>query len=315
MIAVIGEALIDLVAGSDGRFAARPGGAGFNTARTIGRLGGTPAFVDRLSGDGFGRLLRSTLDGDGVTLAVPEPAGLPTTLALVDVDAAGVPRYRFYLDATSAPALEYPVLACAVPAGVTALHAGGLALAVEPIATSIDRLIATDLPPGTLLMIDPNCRPEAVADRQAYLARLSRILRRADVVKVSVEDLDYLAPGTPPASAAADLLGQGPTLVLLTDGPYPARAFLRDEVVSAEVPAVTVADTVGAGDAFGGAFLARWSRAGLTRSDLGQPALVRGALRAAAEVAALTCTRVGAEPPWLAEVADRPGWRDGGALP
>ena len=174
-----------------------------------------------------------------MTLAVPEPAGLPTTLALVDVDAAGLPRYRFYLDGTSAPALDYPALARAVPAGVTALHAGSLALVAEPIAASIDRLIAADLPPGTLLMIDPNCRPEAIADRQAYLARLSRILRRADVVKVSVEDLDYLAPGTPAPDAAAALLGQGPALVLLTDGPHPARAFLRDEVVSAEVPAVT----------------------------------------------------------------------------
>src|SRR5690242_12364783 len=207
MIAVIGEALIDMVAGSDGRFAARPGGAGFNTARTIGRLGVTPAFLDRLSGDGFGRLLRSTLDSDGVTLGVPEPTGLPTTLALVDLDTAGVPRYRFYLDGTSAPALEYPVLAAALPADLTALHAGGLALAAEPIATSIDQLISADLPSGTLLMIDPNCRTDAIADRQAYLARLSRMLRRADVVKVSVEDLDYLAPGIPAESAAAGLLG------------------------------------------------------------------------------------------------------------
>jgi fructokinase len=315
MIAVTGEALIDLVAGSDGRFAARPGGAPFNTARTIGRLGLSPAFLGRLSGDGFGRLLRSTLEGDGVTLAVPEAAGLPTTLALVDVDAAGVPRYRFYLDATSAPALEYLALAGAVPAGMTALHAGGLALIAEPIADSIDRLIGAGLAPGTLLMIDPNCRPEAITDRQAYLDRLSRILRRADVVKVSVEDLDYLAPGTPAASAAAGLLGQGPALVLLTDGPYPARGFLRDVVVSAEVPAVTVADTVGAGDAFGGAFLAWWSRRRLTRSDLHLRGPVHGALQAAAEVAALTCTRVGAEPPWLAEVCDRPGWRDTVPLP
>jgi fructokinase len=226
-----------------------------------------------------------------------------------------LPRYRFYLDGTSAPALEYPALARAVPAGVTALHAGSLALVAEPIAASIDRLISADLPPGTLLMIDPNCRPEAIADRQAYLARLSRILRRADVIKVSVEDLDYLAPGTPAPDAAAALLGQGPALVLLTDGPHPARAFLRDEVISAEVPAVPVADTVGAGDAFGGAFLAWWSGHGLTRSDLCQPAPVRGAIQAAAEVAALTCTRIGAEPPWLAEVRGRPGWRDRAPLP
>jgi fructokinase len=308
VIAVTGEALIDIVAGQDGLLVARPGGGPFNTARTIGRLGRSPVFLGRLSADRFGRLLRASLDADGVTLAVPEPARQPTTLALAEIGPDGSAAYRFYLDGTSATELEYPALAGALPRGVTALHAGGLALAAEPIATSIDRLIATDLPPAALLMIDPNCRPAVIADRQAYLALLSRILSRADVVKVSVEDLDYLCPGTPAADAAAGLLGQGPALVLLTDGPLPARAFLPGEVLSAEVPAVPVADTVGAGDAFGGAFLAWWSGRGLTRSDLRRPTPVRGALQAAAEVAALTCTRVGAEPPWLAEVAGRPGW-------
>ncbi len=311
MIAVTGEALIDLVADHDGRIAARPGGGPFNTARTVGRLGLAPAFLGRLSVDRFGRQLRASLDQDGVTLAVPELVAAPTTLAMVDVDAGGSPGYRFYLAGTSAAALDYPALSAALPGDVTALHAGSLALVMEPIATSIERLIASDLPPDALLMMDPNCRPEVITDRPAYLARLSRILRRTDVVKVSVEDLDYLAPGTPAPAAAAALLGQGPPLVLLTDGPHPARAFLRDDVVSAEAPPVTVVDTVGAGDAFGGAFLAWWSDSGLTRSDLHQSGPVREALQAAAEVASLTCTRVGAEPPWLAEVRDRPGWRSG----
>jgi fructokinase len=309
VIAVAGEALIDLVAGQDGHITARPGGGPFNTARTIGRLGLSPVFLDRLSADRFGRLLRATLEADGVTPGVTEPAGAPTTLAVVDVDPAGSPRYRFYLDGTSAPALEYPALVGALPAGMTVLYTGALALVAEPIASSIARLVASDLPPGALLMVDPNCRPEAITDRQAYLARLSAILRRADVVKVSVEDLDYLAPGTAAPDAAAALLGQGPALVLLTDGPRPARAFLRDEVITAEVPAVTVADTVGAGDAFGGAFLAWWTGNGLTRSGLHQAGPVCAALQAATEVAALTCTRAGAEPPWLAEVRGRPGWR------
>ena len=311
MIAVTGEALIDLVADHDGRIAARPGGGPLNAARTIGRLGLAPAFLGRLSADRFGRQLRASLDHDGVTLAVPGLVEAPTSLAMVEVDAGGLPRYRFYLAGTSAPALDYPALSGALPRGVTALHAGSLALVMEPIATSIERLIDTDLPGDALLMIDPNCRPEVITDRPEYLARLSRILRRADVVKVSVEDLDYLAAGTPAAAAAAALLGQGPALVLLTDGPRTARAFLRDVVVTAEVPPVTVVDTVGAGDAFGGAFLAWWSGNGLGRSDLHRAGLVREALQAAAEVASLTCERVGAEPPWLTEVRDQPGWLPG----
>ena len=262
MITVTGEALIDLVIDGDGSPRPRPGGGPFNTARTIGRLGLAPAFLGRLSRDGFGDQLRARLDQDGVTLAVPQLSDAPTTLAVVDVDAAGAPRYRFYLAGTSSAALEYPLLTAALPDGMTALHAGTLALVMEPIATSIERLITTDLPPGALVMIDPNCRPAAIADRPAYQARLARILRRADVVKASVEDLAYLYPGATARAAATALLGQGPRLVLVTDGPRPARAFLPGQELSVDVPAVQVVDTIGAGDAFGGALchglLAGW---------------------------------------------------------
>src|SRR5262249_62081895 len=67
----------------------RPGGGPFNTARTIGRLGLAPAFLGRLSQDSFGDQLRARLDEDGVTLAVPQPAGVPTPLAIVDSAPAG----------------------------------------------------------------------------------------------------------------------------------------------------------------------------------------------------------------------------------
>ena len=305
MIAVIGEALIDLVVDHDDRVRARPGGGPFNAARTMGRLGLTPAFLGRLSQDSFGRLLRAALDQDGVTLAVPEPAAVPTTLAVVEVDAGGAPSYHFYLAGTSSAALEYPLLSAALPDGVTAVHAGSLALAMEPVAAGIERLITSDLAPATLVMIDPNCRPEAITDQRAYRARLARILRRADVVKVSMEDLAFLSPGVPARAAAAAMLGEGPGLILLTDGPRTARAFLPGQEISTDVPAVKVVDTIGAGDAFGGAFLAWWSRKELSRSDLHLAGAVREALRTAAEVAALTCTRAGAEPPWPAELPEQ----------
>jgi len=311
MITVTGEALIDLVIDGDGSPRPRPGGGPFNTARTIGRLGLAPAFLGRLSRDGFGDQLRARLDQDGVTLAVPQLSDAPTTLAVVDVDAAGAPRYRFYLAGTSSAALEYPLLTAALPDGMTALHAGTLALVMEPIATSIERLITTDLPPGALVMIDPNCRPAAIADRPAYQARLARILRRADVVKASVEDLAYLYPGATARAAAAALLGQGPRLVLVTDGPRPAWAFLPGQEMSVAVPVVPVVDTIGAGDAFGGAFLAWWSGNGLAKSDLQRAGPVHGALQAATEVASVTCTRAGAEPPWLEELAGKPSWASG----
>lgn len=307
MIAVVGEALIDLVVDRDGGVDPRPGGGPFNTARTIARLGEPAVFLGRLAGDGFGAMLRGRLDADGVTVGVPEPSSAPTTLAVADVDSAGVARYGFYLTDTAAADLDHLALSAALDglraAGhpVTALHVGTLGLVMEPIASAVEWLIAADLPPDLLVMADPNCRPGTISDRDGYVARLGRILARADVVKASVEDLAYLMPGAPPGEAAATLLKQGPALVLVTDGPHPARAFLPGQEITAEVPAVEVVDTIGAGDAFGGGFLAWWNANGLTRADLSRPGAVRAALAVAAEIAALTCARAGADPPHRAE--------------
>jgi fructokinase len=306
VIAVVGEALIDLVVDRAGGVDARPGGGPFNTARTIARLGQPAAFLGRLAGDGFGAMLRGRLEADGV-LGVLGPSPEPTTLAVADVDSAGVARYGFYLRDTAAADLDHASLAGALAAlaaaghRTTALHVGTLGLVMEPIASGTERLIAAHLPLDVLLMADPNCRPGAIVDRNAYLARLDRILRRTDVVKASVEDLAYLLPDAPPHEAAAILLKRGPRLVLVTDGPHPARAFLPGRELTAEVPPVQVVDTIGAGDAFGGGFLAWWTANGLTRSDLPDGDAVTAALAAAAEVAALTCARPGAEPPLRAE--------------
>lgn len=307
LIAVVGEALIDLVVDRNGGVDPRPGGGPFNTARTIARLGEPAVFLGRLAGDGFGALLRGRLEADGVTLGVPEPSSAPTTLAVADVDSAGIARYGFYLTQTAAADLDDAALAAALArlrAGgraLGALHVGTLGLVMEPIGSAVERLITTALPPDLLVMADPNCRPGTITDRDGYRARLGRILARADVVKASVEDLAYLSPGASPAEAAAELLRQGAALVLVTDGPGPARAFLPGQEIAAEVPAVRVVDTIGAGDAFGGGFLAWWTANGLTRADLAQPGAVRAALTVAVEIAALTCARAGADPPRRAE--------------
>jgi fructokinase len=157
-------------------------------------------------------------------------------------------------------------------------------------------------------MLDPNCRPGAVADHDAFRKRVGVFARRADIVKASVEDLAYLDPDRPPAAAAAAVLAAGPSLVLVTDVPHPARAFLPGAVLAEPVPAVTVADTIGAGDAFGGGFLAWWTAHGLGREELRDEELAAVALRTAAAVAALTCARPGADPPARAELQARNWW-------
>ena len=65
---------------------------------------------------------------------------------------------------------------------------------MEPVGTSTERMVVS-APDGVTVMLDPNCRPRAIASRQDYLDRLDRILHRADIVKTSTEDLAYLFPG------------------------------------------------------------------------------------------------------------------------
>src|ERR1700760_2394537 len=169
MITVAHEALIDLIVDADGHVDPRLGGAGFNVTRAVARLGRPVAYLGRLSGDRFGQLIRANLDQHGVKIAVEAPSAAPTTLALVDIDPAGVPSYHFYLAGTSAAAVG-PAEAV-LPDGTTALHVGRLGLVMEPVGTSLEHLVAA-LPAGVTVMLDPNCRPGAITSRQAYLDRL-----------------------------------------------------------------------------------------------------------------------------------------------
>jgi fructokinase len=308
VIVVAGEALIDLVVSPDGQVAARPGGSPFNAARGLARLGAETVFLARLARDRFGRLLADRLAADGVTIGVPEPSSRPSTLAIATLDQAGNADYAFYLDGTAGADLEYAALRKALSADASALHVGDLGLVMEPIGAAIERLIRDDVPASTLVLLDPNCRPSAVTDHAAYRRRVGFLAGRADVVKASTEDLAYLYPGAPPEEAARALLDGGAALVLVTDGPRPARAFRPGAVLSEEVPPVTVVDTIGAGDAFGGGFLAWWTAHGLGQAELGRDDLVRNALKAATAAGALTCTRPGADPPTLAELRARNWW-------
>jgi fructokinase len=307
MIAVAGEVLIDLVTGPDGRFDARPGGGPYNAARTLARLGVPATFIGRTGGDAFGNLLRGRLAAEGVVHGVPEPSERPTALAVVTLDEKGSAGYAFYLESAAAD-VDEDAMRKALPPELTAFHVGALGLVMEPMGAAIESLVLAGLPGDPLLFLDPNCRPAAVPGYGAYRARVGAIARRADIVKASTEDLGYLYPGVPPQHAARALLTEGASLVLVTDGPRPAHAFTGGEVLGEPVPAVVVADTIGAGDAFGGAFLAWWTAHGLGRDELRRADLVRPALRAATAAAALTCARPGADPPALSELTARNWW-------
>jgi fructokinase len=299
MISVIGESLVDLVITIDGAVDAALGGAPFNTARACGRLGVDVRYVGAVSTDRFGTMIAARLAADGVDVASVTPVDVPTTIAAAEVDGDGSATYRFYLDGTSAPALESIPLAALAGRIV---FTGGLALVLEPMATAVEAALGARTA-EQLVMVDVNCRPTIVTDRSIYVDRVGRVLRAADVVKVSDEDLAYLAPGVDPVAAATDLLASGPSTVLLTRGGDGVVVITASGSTTVEVARVNVVDTIGAGDAFGAGFLAWWSISGLGRREAGDIDLLIAAVRAASDVAAIVVTRRGADPPWRNELA------------
>lgn len=301
MITVVGEALIDLVVDPAGQVTAALGGAPFNTARASGRLGVDVSFVGALSDDRFGSMLRDQLVADGVDVSRAPTVGVPTTLAAAELDERGAATYRFYIEGTSAPTLDRePVLAAG---GV--VFTGGLALVLEPMASTVETMVrsATD---DTMVVIDVNCRPLVIDDRDAYVDRVRRVVARTAIVKVSDEDLAYLSPGLAPLDAARELLGFGPSVVMVTRGGSGVHVLTRSGDRFVPVEQVDVVDTIGAGDTFGGALITWLTLHRVGASELGDLALLERAVQAANLAAGVACTRRGADPPHLADLP--PDW-------
>jgi len=306
VIVVAGDALVDLIVRADGSITAVPGGGPYNSARAVGRLGVPVAWIGGLSTDRFGRELEAGLAGAGVDLSMAQRTDLPTTLALAEIGADGAASYRFYTDSTSAPAVLPGPLARGLPEDTDAVLTGTLGFVLEPMAATLEAMVAV-LPPEMLLMVDPNCRPSITRDPDAFRARIARVLARADIVKVSTEDLAFLVPGETPVAALGWLAALGPRVILVTDGAQPVRVLIDGVEHLVPAPAVDVVDTIGAGDTFGGAFLACLVQGGGGRGAAGDPDAVLRAARFAVRASAFVCSRAGANPPTLAELGGWPG--------
>ena len=308
MILCCGEALIDMIptptkAGPDG-FVPHAGGAVFNTAIALGRLGAQVGMLSGLSSDMFGRQLVDGLKASHVDVSHVVLSDRPTTLAFVRL-VGGHATYDFY-DENFAGRMITPEDMPALSSEVSALYFGGISLACEPGADAYAELLARNAE-GRAVMIDPNIRPGFIKDIERYRQRLDRMLALSDIVKVSDEDLNWINPA--PLSLrdkVAELLKKGPSVVILTRGGEGATGYLAngEEV---QVPAVKaeIVDTVGAGDTFNAGVLAKMSELGqLHKSALVTlaPEVLSEALAYGARVAAVTVSRAGANPPWVEEI-------------
>ena len=308
MILCCGEALIDMVAatsldGPDG-FVPHSGGAVFNTAIALGRLGARAGMLTGLSHDMFGDQLADALKASDVDTTHIIRSDRPSTLAFVKLE-DGQASYSFF-DENSAGRMIRAEDMPALTSDITALFFGGISLASDPSASAYAALL--DRQGGSrAVMIDPNIRPLFITDAEGYRRRMAAMIRQADIVKVSDEDLNWLNPAPlTQAEKISAMLDTGPSVVIVTQGAEGAIATLADGT-SITVPAVKthVVDTIGAGDTFNAGFLAKLSELGLlTPEALGtlDPDALRDAMTYGARVAAITVSRVGANPPWANEL-------------
>ncbi len=306
MILCCGEALIDMLPretqAGEATFAPHAGGAVYNTAIALGRLGAPAGFFTALAEDFFGQMLADGLAASKVDESLCLRRPRPETLAFVRLE-NGQARYAFYDEATAGRMLTAADLP-ALPASVTALFFGGISLVGEPCGGAYEALMLREAG-ARATMIDPNIRPGFITNAPAYRARLARMIAAADIVKLSDEDLHWLEGDGDMATLARGILARGPNVVLITEGAAGAHGFTANHSVFAPARKVTVADTVGAGDTFNAGVLASLDRAGLLNKTalaaLPEDKLI-AAIKLGITAAAITVSRPGANPPWAEEI-------------
>jgi fructokinase len=310
MFVVAGEALMDVFTGATTptgmTLDARIGGSPLNVAFGLARLGQRVAFLGGISNGELGNRLADALRAEGVSLDAVHRSAAPTTISLVGVDAKGVPEYAFY--GTGAADCTLPLAALErMPAEARALHVGSYTMIVGETAAT-QRALIERVRGRMVVSYDPNLRLNVEADLAVWRATLEWMLPRTDILKLSDEDLGLLYPGIDPAAFAADCLGKGAGLVALTRGGKGAFAWHASGVCEVPPVVVDVIDTVGAGDTFQAALLARLDELGALSPDgvrgMGAATLL-DAMRFAAQAAAITCSRRGADLPRRAELGIR----------
>jgi fructokinase len=186
---------------------------------------------------------------------------------------------------------------------IAALYFGGVSLACEP---GVDAYAAPieQVHEDRVILIDPNIRPSFITDDDRHRARLEGMIAKADIVKISDEDLNWMVPDDASTEdKAKTLLRYAPRIVILTHGGDGATGYLQDGTeVQICAETVEVVDTVGAGDKFNAGLLSAISDEGLpTKKRLNSitPIQLEAALTFGARVAAVTVSRAAANPPWL----------------
>ncbi|AZO42354.1 carbohydrate kinase [Mesorhizobium sp. M7D.F.Ca.US.005.01.1.1] len=307
MILCCGEALIDMLprttTAGEPAFAPYVGGAVFNTAIALGRLGAPAGFFSGLSSDLFGGQFRDALGASKVSSTYAHTSPRPTTLAFVKLT-NGQATYTFYDENTAGRLLTIDDLP-QLGGEIEAMLFGAISLISEPAGSAYEEFMRREQA-SRVMMLDPNIRPNFIPDKAKHLRRIRAMMAMADIVKLSDEDLNWFGEAGSHEDVIRNWLDRGPKLIVVTHGSEGAVGYSKEHAVTVMPEKVEVVDTVGAGDTFNAGILASLHEQGLLTkaaiASLSQSAIGK-ALALGAKAAAVTVSRAGANPPWRHEIA------------
>lgn len=286
---VFGEALTDFVRTDEHSWHSVAGGACWNVARVAGTLGTTAAWAGAVSDDFLGAEIEAKSRTANLDLRFLQKAPKPPLIAMVHK--VNPPAYFFLGNDTADLAFDDQLLPQGWQDACEIAHFGCISLVRQPLAGRLIRIAETLKRAGVKISYDPNHRNLMGADFPAQFEKMAAL---SDIIKLSDEDLAQIYPGASSASALARVRAVAPTaMILFTRGAGGITLHVNGDRLEQPVFTVAVADTVGAGDASIGGFIA--SMLGHDRDPVAD-------LRFAAATAAAACTRAGAHAPTREEV-------------
>jgi fructokinase len=306
MILCCGEALIDMLprqtTQGEAGYAPYAGGAVFNTAIALGRLGVASGFFCGIAKDMLGDVLIDSLKAANVDYSFCALSDRPSTVAFVKL-VNGHATYAFYDEGTALRMLSQDDLPT-LGDDCEAMHFGAISLIPEPCGSTYEALMQREHA-ARVISLDPNIRPGFIKDKEKHLARITRMAAMSDILKFSDEDLEWFGLNGDLDAMATHWLKDGTKLVVVTKGAEGAVGYTRDRKVFVPSQKVEVVDTVGAGDTFDAGILASLKLQGLLTkaqvATLSEEAITK-ALALGSKAAAVTVSRAGANPPWAKEI-------------
>ncbi len=279
-IVSMGELLIDFTpvgTTEDGRllFARNPGGAPANVAVQAKRAGVSAGFLGRVGQDMFGNFLVSTLRDCGVEIqGLSQDPDYATTLAFVQLNDQGDRDFSFYRNPGADTRLSFADVDLSLIDSCKLLCFGSLLMTAEPSRSAVEQLVDYARKQGKITAYDPNWRPPLWKGREEEgVRRMQSLIPKADIMKVSDEELSLLTGKDRVEQGAWALLEQGVSLVVVTMGPKGCRAYTPGNTLEKPTYDTQVKDTTGSGDSFFGALLAKIVLSGKRPAQLSQEEL------------------------------------------